>query len=55
MAKGKGSSDKSSARRKKLSFKKEPIKDLEPPKDKDPKGGRFENVATPIEHTRSKT
>jgi hypothetical protein len=56
MARDKRTSDgKASAQRKKLTVKRQPVKDLPPGKDKDPKGGLFENVATPVEHTRSKT
>ena len=40
--------------RKKLRVKRQPIKDLEPQPESDPKGGTFEKIATPVEHTRAK-
>ena len=55
MADDKGAPDaKTPTGRKKLTVKKQPVKDLEPQTEKDPKGGRFEKIATPVEHTRAK-
>ena len=53
MARDKAAPDDKPAR-KKLTVKRQPVKDLEPAKEKDPKAGRFENIATPVEHTRAK-
>jgi hypothetical protein len=56
MTRSKRTSDsKSTSQRKKLTVKRQPVKDLPPSKDKDPKGGLYEQVGTPIEHSRSKT
>ena len=54
MARDKGAPDDKTSAGKKLTVKRQPVKDLEPSKDKDPKGGKFENIATPVEHTRAK-